>query len=179
MGAVVRLRGVTGLMPMRMMGKREVVADMSFEGFYRRYFPQAVALAHALAGGRVAEDIAQEALWATFKRWDELEAPERWLFRVIANRSRSVLRRSYAETRAIRRLAGGVRDVVELPEPTEEFWAVVRRLPRRQAQTVALVFIEDLSTSDVAEVLGCAETTVRVHLHRARQSLAERFEAEV
>ncbi len=159
--------------------ERRVVADTSFEGFYRRYFPRAVALAHALAGSRVAEDIAQEALWATFKRWDELEAPERWLFRVVANRSRSVLRRSYAEARAIRRLAGRTRDVVELPEPTEEFWAVVRRLPRRQAQTVALVFIEDLSTSDVAEILGCAEATVRVHLHRAKQRLAERFEAEV
>ncbi|MCH7845995.1 MAG: sigma-70 region 4 domain-containing protein, partial [Acidobacteria bacterium] len=71
------------------------------------------------------------------------------------------------------------REWVELPRPTEEFWAVVRRLPRRQAQTVALVFIEDLSTSDVAEILGCAEATVRVHLHRARQRLAERFEAEV
>ncbi len=179
MGAVVRLRGVTGSMSIRMTGEREIASDTSFEGFYRRYFPQAVALAHALAGGRVAEEIAQEALWATFRRWDELEAPERWLFRVIANRSRSVLRRSYAETRAIRRLASGARDVVELPESTEEFWAVVRRLPRRQAQTVALVFIEDLSTSEVAEVLGCAEATVRVHLHRAKQRLAERFEAEV
>ncbi len=51
--------------------ERRVVADTSFEGFYRRYFPRAVALAHALAGSRAAEDIAQEALWATFKRWDD------------------------------------------------------------------------------------------------------------
>jgi RNA polymerase sigma-70 factor (ECF subfamily) len=160
-------------------GVRVVVAEVGFEGFYRRHFPGAVALAHALAGGRVAEDIAQEAMWATFKKWDELEVPERWLFRVIANRSRSVLRRSYAEARATQRLVGGVRDIVELPEPTEEFWAVVRRLPRRQAQTVALVFVEDLSTADVAEVLGCAEATFRGHLHRARQRLAEYFGAEV
>ena len=154
------------------------MASTDFEGFYRRHFARAVAVAHALAGGWMAEDVAQEALWATFKKWDELEDPERWLFRVVANRSRSVLRRSYAEVRAIARLGGGSRDAVGLPESTEEFWAVVRKLPRRQAQTVALIFVEDLSTSDVAAVLGCSEATVRVHLHRAKRRLAERFGGE-
>ncbi len=162
-----------------MIGEREVTVDTGFEAFYRRSFPRAVALAHALAGSRVAEDVAQEALWAAFERWDEIEDPERWLFRVITNRSRSVLRRSYAEARALRRLGGIATDVVELPEPTEEFWAEVRKLPRRQAQAVSLVFIADLKTSEVADILECAEVTVRVHLHRAKQRLAERFEVEV
>lgn len=170
--------GVTESIRAQMTVERRGVADTSFDGFYRHYFPRAVAVAHALAGSRTAEDIAQEAFAAAFRRWDELEHPERWLFRVVANRSRSMLRRSYAEARALRRLDRGAEATVELDEPTEEFWAVVRKLPRRQAQTVALMFIEDLSTGEVARVLGCSETTVRVHLHRARLRLAERFEAE-
>jgi len=170
--------GVTESTQVQMMVERRGMADTSFDGFYRSHFPRAVAVAHALAGSRAAEDIAQEALWATFRRWEELENPEHWLFRVIANRSRSVLRRSYAEARALRRFGRGTEATVDLDEPTEEFWAVVRKLPRRQAQTVALMFIEDLSTREVAGVLGCSEATVRVHLHRARRRLAERFEAE-
>ena len=120
--------------------ERTGLRDAEFNDFYRRHFPRAVAVAHALAGSRVAEDIAQEAFWATSRRWDELENPERWLFRVIANRSRSVLRRSYAEARALGRLGVGATESIALDEPSEDFWAVVRKLPRRQAQTIALVF---------------------------------------
>jgi RNA polymerase sigma factor (sigma-70 family) len=153
--------------------------DAEFDVFYRQHFSRAVALAHAMAGRRAAEEIAQESLLAAYRRWDELEAPERWLWRVIANRSRSVLRRSYAEAKALSLLGGENASQVELAAPVEEFWAAVRALPRRQAQVVALVSVEELSASEIAEVLGCSEATVRVHLHRARKRLAEEFGAEV
>ena len=48
----------------------------------------------------------------------------------------------------------------------------MRLLPRRQAQTVALFYALDMSVADIAGILGCAEGTVKVHLHRARASLA-------
>lgn len=152
----------------------------AFDLFYRRHFAGAVALAHALAGARAAEDIAQEAFWAAFKKWDDLENPERWLWKVIANRSRSVLRRRYLEARLLPH-AG--------PEPQpghaeklpglDEFWDMVRTLPKRQAQVVALVYVEELSSVEAAEILGCSEATVRVHLHRAKKRLAERLDLEM
>ncbi len=52
------------------------------------------------------------------------------------------------------------------------FWDAVRRLPRRQAQCVALHYLEDRSVADIARVLGIGEATVRVHLHRGRSTLA-------
>ena len=152
----------------------------AFDVFYRRYFPRAVALAHALAGGRAAEDIAQEAFWATFVKWDDLENPERWLWKVIANRSRSALRRRYLEARLLLPLGSESAPAHEEKLPgLDEFWDMVRALPKRQAQVVALLYVEDLSSVEVAEVLGCSEATVRVHLHRARKRLAERLDLEV
>jgi RNA polymerase sigma-70 factor (ECF subfamily) len=76
------------------------------------------------------------------------------------------------EARALARLAGRrtPADEVTVDDPT--FWAAVRRLPRRQAQCVALHYLEDRSTAEVAAVLGISEATVRVHLHRARTDLA-------
>ena len=137
-------------------------------------------MAHALAGAGAAEDIAQEAFWATFKKWEDLDHPERWLWKVIANRSRSALRRGYREAGLLPRLRmEAVRNQEVAPPDLEEFWDVVRALPRRQAQVVALLYVEELSTPEVAEVLGCSEATVRVHWHRARKRLAERFELEV
>jgi RNA polymerase sigma-70 factor, ECF subfamily len=51
----------------------------------------------------------------------------------------------------------------------------VRALPHRQAQAVALHYLEDLSIRQTAVVLNCAEGTVRAHLARARQTLARRL----
>ena len=70
------------------------------------------------------------------------------------------------------RLAGRRTKAEELTAQDEELWAAVRRLPKRQAQCVALHYLEDRSTAEVAAVLGISEATVRVHLHRARTHLA-------
>lgn len=55
---------------------------------------------------------------------------------------------------------------------TDTFWRAVRALPQQQARCVVLRYVEDLDTAGIAAVLGCAEPTVRVHLHRARLTLA-------
>lgn len=61
-----------------------------------------------------------------------------------------------------------------MAEDSETFWAEVRRLPRRQAQSVALYYIYDLGVADVATTLG-AEGSVKVHLTRGRATLARRL----
>ena len=60
--------------------------------------------------------------------------------------------------------------VDQLPVETAHFWAEVRRLPRRQAQTLALFYLEDRSVTETAEILGCSESTAREHLMRGRRS---------
>jgi DNA-directed RNA polymerase specialized sigma24 family protein len=37
---------------------------------------------------------------------------------------------------------------------------------------VALHYVDDRAVADIAVILGCAEGTVKAHLHQARQSLA-------
>jgi DNA-directed RNA polymerase specialized sigma24 family protein len=39
---------------------------------------------------------------------------------------------------------------------------------------IALFYYEDLTVEDVAGVLGCSASTVKVHLHRARETLRTR-----
>lgn len=148
----------------------------SFEDFYRREIAGLLALAHALCGS-AGDDAAQEAMVAAYRRWDEvalLDSPAGWVRRVCANKATSLLRRRSAEGRALLRLAGRREDVV--PEPaTDEFWAEVRRLPRRQAQVVALFYVCDLGVAETATTLGVSEGSVKTHLSRARHALAERL----
>ena len=59
----------------------------------------------------------------------------------------------------------------------QEFWAVVRSLPRRQAAAVALHYLEDRPVAEVATILGCAEGTAKAHLHKGRANLARLLES--
>jgi RNA polymerase sigma-70 factor, ECF subfamily len=82
------------------------------------------------------------------------------------------------EARALIRLAGRREPPVDpLPAENAEFWAV-RALPSRQAQAVALYWLEDRSIQQTAAVLGCAEGTVKAHLAKARQALARHLQVD-
>lgn len=152
----------------------------TFEALYRSDFPRVVALLYGLTGSRAgSEEIAQEAFLAAHRRWADiasLDNPGAWVRRVAINRGVSTARRRMAEVRALSRLAGQRRPLPErLASDDEEFWGAVRGLPKRQAQTLALHYAEDLPVAEIAEILGCAEATVRVHLHRGRKALALRL----
>jgi RNA polymerase sigma-70 factor (sigma-E family) len=152
-------------------------ADTStFEHLYRHDYGRLVALAYGLSGSRTAaEELAQEAFLAAHRRWDEIGAyadPSAWLRRVVVNRSVSVVRRRVAEGLALARLGARRQLPDALPERDEALWRAVRALPRRQAQVVALHYVDDRAVAEIAAILGCAEGTVKAHLHQARRTLA-------
>lgn len=151
-----------------------------FDDFYRREFKSVVGLAFVLSGNHaLAEDVAQNAFIAAHRRWDDISSydnPGAWVRRVVANMAASAARRRMAEAKALLRL-GSRRQEVMAPLPAEhvECWAAVRELPKRQAQVVALHYLEGWTYAEISEALGCAEATVRVHLHRAHAKLADRL----
>jgi RNA polymerase sigma factor (sigma-70 family) len=148
-----------------------------FEHFYEREYPALVRLALVLSGSRhAAEDIAQEALLAAWRDWERLDQPLAWTRRVVANLAASTVRRRLIEARALARVAARRQQPVgELPAEAAVFWAAVRALPKRQAQAVALYYLEDLPVAEIAATLGAAEGTVRASLHKARAALARRL----
>lgn len=149
----------------------------SFEDFYAEEYHSVLALARVLTGeqGR-AEDMTHDAFVAALQAWETVQNPPAWIRRVVANMSHSAWRRRYAEQRALGRVPPPVRVGMDVPSDTEEFWKEVRGLPLRQAQAIALFYLDDLPVSDIADILGCTESTARVHLTRGRKSLAKRLD---
>jgi RNA polymerase sigma-70 factor, ECF subfamily len=146
-----------------------------FDGFYAREYRAILALALALTTDRSqAEDLTQEAFVAALAAWGRIEDPGVWIRVVLTNKSRSWWRRQYAGKRALTRLTGSEEISTDAYE-AESFWAEVRHLPRRQAQAIALFYLEDRPVSEIAHVLDCAESTVRTHLMRGRETLATRL----
>ena len=142
-----------------------------------------MTLAWVLTGSlAAAKELAQEALTAAWQNWDRVgsyDRPGAWARRVVANRAAGVHRRAGREHRALGRLAA--RSETDRPgdltirSENADLWEAVRALPPRQAQVVALHYLEDRPVSEIAVILECAEATVKVHLHRGRTELARRL----
>jgi RNA polymerase sigma factor (sigma-70 family) len=156
--------------------------SQTFDDFYRREYGHVLGLAFVLTGNQcVAEDTAQDAFTAAFRRWHSIvayDSPGAWVRRVTCNQAASVLRRRVREAKALMRLAGRMQISIELDEGDEAFWQAVRLLPRRQAQAVALYYMEGYSVREIAEVLDCTEGTVKTHLSRARDAIARQLQLE-
>lgn len=154
----------------------------SFEAFYLREVRSVVGLAYVLSGsGHAAEDLAQDAFLKAYRHWDRISSyddPGGWVRRVVSNESVSRFRRLAAETRALLRLRGDSHVIPAADPEAIHLWEEVRRLPARQAQVIALRYYDQRSNAEVAEILGCSETTVKTHLQRARHTLARRLERE-
>lgn len=151
-----------------------------FERFFRSEYRGVLGLAIVLSGSRSAgEELTQDAFLVTFRQWERvgrLDNPGAWVRRIVTNRSVSRFRRVAAESRAMFRLNSQTRreSLLELDDGLD-VWREVRRLPRRQAQVIALTYLDDLPRRQVAEILDCGEETVKTHLERARRTLANRL----
>lgn len=150
-----------------------------FESFYARELRPVARLAFVLTGSTlVAEDLAQDAFFDAYRRWPTIGAyddPGAWVRRAVANRAVSVRRRRATELAAVLRLLSRQRDHLDATGPADPIWAEVRRLPRRQAQVIALHYVDRLSTGEIATLLGISQPAVKTHLQRGRATLATRL----
>lgn len=153
---------------------------LDFDAFYRREWPRLTALGWSLTGSwATAEELAQDAFADAYRRWQMvsgLERPGTWVRRAVINRSVSHHRRRRVESLGVLRLGARLDRTSDAHGAADggdtAFWDEVRVLPARQAQCVALHYLEDRSVADIAAIVGCSEATVKVHLHRGRQRLA-------
>lgn len=170
------------------MGAADAAA---FDALYRDEWSGLVALGWSLTGSwAAAEELTQDAFADAYRRWDEvgrLDRPGAWVRRALVNRSSSHHRKRGVEARGLARWTArssvdadvtgtdrtGDQAADHVGDP--DFWAAVRALPARQAQCVALHYLEDRPVVEIAEVLGCKPATVKVHLHRGRTALAARL----
>jgi RNA polymerase sigma-70 factor (ECF subfamily) len=153
-----------------------------FDVFYRSEYRQVLGLAIVLSGNRsAAEELTQDAFLAAYKSWDHvgpMDNPGAWVRRLVANRSVSRFRRMTTEARALMRIGQPTTDAsAAATEAAIDIWHEVRALPKRQAQVIALTYLEDLSRRDIASILEISEETVKTHLDRARTTLAAKLSA--
>ena len=147
----------------------------AFEMFFSREYQPVVRAMFVMTGDRAgAEDLAQEAFARCFHRWARVSAyerPDAWVRRVAINLAIGARRRKSADIPS-QVEPGAAADRLDLHR-------AILTLPRMQRAAVVLHYLEDRPVGECATILGCAEATARVHLHRARTRLAELLGEEV
>jgi len=148
--------------------------DAEFTWFFHAEYPQVVRTVHLILrdAGR-AEDVSQEAFMALYARWPRIaryERPDLWVRRIAIRLAVRAARRE--GTRAQRER--GARSPLPGPAPADpDLMRAIRELPSAQRAAVVLFYFEDRPAAEIAAILGCAESTARVHLVHARARLAE------
>jgi len=152
---------------------------VTFEEFAHAKLQALLNFSTVLTNDRaLGEDLVQDVLLRAHRQWDRignLDQPLAYVRRMIVNDFVS-WRRKWA--RIVPRS-----DIVDLLEPLEsddpastfaERTALagdIARLPRKQRAVIILRYYEDLPDDEIAEWLGCASSTVRVHAMRALRTL--------
>lgn len=140
----------------------------AFEDFYERALPGAIRLGHLLTGSvSMGQDVAQDAMIAVHKRWQEINDPQAYLRATVVNLCRSALRRSIRERLHLHARPEAVTNIPEL----DETWRELRRLPPTQRAVIVLRFYEDMSLAEIAEQLDRPVGSVKSTLHRALSRL--------
>ena len=151
-----------------------VVDAGPFDAFHRREYPGLHAVAAALGGTEVANDLVQDTMLRALVQWRRvsfLDRPGGWCHRVLLNVCRSWYRRRRTEVRHWSRQRA-VEPVVGGPSAhTVAFCGAVRRLPARLRSAVVLLSIGDRPVAEVASILGVPGGTVRSHLSRAQVAM--------
>ena len=162
-----------------------------FEALYRKYLAQVYSYAfYELGDHHDAEDATERTFVAALtnlSRFEERARPEDgngastfrvWLFRiarnVVADRQRARFRRPEEELEAASAVASTVDPAAEVAgrEEASAAWQAVARLPGDRRRAVVLRFVDEMSTAEIAGVLGRSEGAVRVLIHRALRSVA-------
>lgn len=131
---------------------------------------------HFFASPPDAEDAVQEVFLRLYTRSDPFESPEhlrRWLLRVTVNVCKDVLKSPWRKRRVVLDALPD-QPVFDTPEQGELYQAVME-LPEIYRLVLYLFYYEELSTKEIAALLGVRQTAVTTRLSRGREQLKERL----
>lgn len=148
-------------------------APLEYTAFFRREFGAVLRTVELMLRdhGR-AEELTQDAFVQLLLHWPKIsryERPDAWVRRVAIRLALRSLRRD----RLWQMVRGAL--VQKAPDRPSRFDldGAIRQLSGAQRAAIVLHYYEDRPTAEVASILGCSESTARVHLHHARRKLAQ------
>jgi RNA polymerase sigma-70 factor (ECF subfamily) len=141
-----------------------------------------VARAYTLTSEE-CQDLAQEILlqaWRSLPNFQGKASPATWLYRVALHtamnwrrkdKPRRARQQPILEVLTVAGEGADCAEHVQQRETVEQLYRAIHQLPKTDAALV-LLYLDEMSYRDMAEVLGISETNVGVKLSRAKRALS-------
>ena len=159
----------------------------AFETLVRRKTTKVYAVCYRVIGNAEdAKDISQLVflkLWENLEKYDPQYAFDTWLYRMVTNVAIDFMRNKQSRDNAVNsnlRLVKTAADpeqtvVVQRKEVENVFAEIAQVLSPKQKTIFVMNQMEDLSSAEIAKILGCRESTVRNHLFNARKLMQQQL----
>lgn len=126
-------------------------------------------------GAAEAEDVVAEVFAIAWRKGEMPDDPRAWLFaiarRVLANQVRAERRRTALTERTLRHPAAPGADDARLVDELDVLHRALMLLRPADREVVELLAAAELSTTEVASVLGCTTASAATRAYRARRRL--------
>lgn len=124
-----------------------------------------------------ADDVFQEVFLKLFRYKDSIQSEEHlkaWLIRVTINQCRTLTGSVWNKRKVS---LEDVAEVAEVPPPEDhsDVYEAVKALPEKYRQVIHLFYYEELQISQIADLLGKNEATIKTQLARGRKILKEKL----
>jgi RNA polymerase sigma-70 factor, ECF subfamily len=135
------------------------------------------------------QDLAQEILlqtWRSVPNFQGKASAATWFYRVALHTAMNWHRKDkprrsrqhpFMEVQAVACDGADCADQVQQRETVEQLYRAIHQLPKTDAALV-LLYLDELSYREMAEVLGISESNVGVKLNRAKKALSELMKGE-
>jgi RNA polymerase sigma factor (sigma-70 family) len=155
----------------------------AFEVLYDRYHLRILSFCRHMLGSQPdGEDATQHAFVALHRHVTADDRPvdvKPWLFQVARNRCLSIIRarREHADIEDAQPATEGLADSVQRRDDLRELLGDLRELPEDQRAALLLSSLGDLSSDQIAAVVGCRPQKVKALVFQARTSLMNERDA--
>ena len=147
-------------------------------------YPRSIRFALHMVGNREdAEEAVQDAfvrVYHNLGRFRDDARFEPWMFRILANRCRSLLEKRRRHSVVIQ--YGDVPDRIGAVDAegydrdwTEEVYRILETLPAEQKEAFLLRHVEDMAYEDISAVTGVGLSALRMRVKRACDTLRARL----
>ncbi len=130
------------------------------------------------------EDLAQEIIYQLWKSWSSFDAKAKfttWMYRIALNVAISFYRKDSKRKESHEPIA---EHLIEMPEDagngdTESNINLLMQFINELAaldKALMILYLEENSYREIAEILGITETNVATRIARAKEKLKKRFE---
>lgn len=147
--------------------------SQAFDRLMEFYYPKILRMAYLISGSHAdSEDIVQETFvlcWMNRKKIKEPEYFGNWLYKTLTREAWRYCRKNRKEQPV---------EEVMMRSQEKELYKAIRNLPVKQRTAVVLYYFNQMSTREIAGIMGCLEGTVKSRLYTARANLKQELMEE-